>query len=206
MSNCGNRIKKKQIDWVPYTIDPNEFCTISPGGNTTPALDDYLLIEDTSNSNAKACITFQQLKDLLESTGGVAAPYDCKEDAGLKITNSESFVTVYTFTTKSLPAGDYRISWTYFWNTSKPGKDFLAEIYVDNVLERTHIDSNRLTRSTSILDFGNTCNSKRLVASSFICRTFGTESTHLIEIKIRTTSTTYTSNIWDVTADILKVN
>lgn len=70
MANCKNKIKKKQIAWVPYTTDPDEFCTISPGGEHDPALEDYILVEDTSNNGEKYCMPLSKLLDLVTSPAG----------------------------------------------------------------------------------------------------------------------------------------
>lgn len=70
MPNCKNKIKKKQIVWVPYTTDDDEFCTISPGGAMAPSLTDYLLFEDTSNGGQKFCGTVQQLSNIIQGEGG----------------------------------------------------------------------------------------------------------------------------------------
>lgn len=203
MANCGNRIQKKQVDWVPYTTDPNEFCTISPGGAVTPALEDHFLIEDASNGDAKACSTLQQIKDVIE-TEGVVIPHDCLEDRGLVIAVCPTPVLAYTFTTISLPSGEYKIDWNYFWNVSRLRRDFIAEIYLDGVLKRTHRQA-VATVDTDPDEFENTCNDQQIPAAGFLCETFITEATHLIEIKIFTESTSYQVSIWDKIVYIQKV-
>ena len=202
MSNCGNKIQKKQVDWVPYTTDPDEFCTISPGGTITPTLADSVLLEDDSNGNAKACTTLQQIKDLIESTSSLP-PYDCIEDRAVKTVLCETAFTVLSFTTISVPAGQYRVGWAYFWNTSKTRRDIVVDIYLDGVLQRTHQESPATVHNDATdAEFDNTCNDQQIPASGFLCPTFGVEETHLIEIKIRTESTTYQASIWDINVDI----
>lgn len=94
MANCKNKIKKKQIDWIPYTTDDDEFCTISPGGSSIPTLDDYILIEDASEGNEKACVKLSDLGALFSSSVGRV------DDTFLYGDNSNSFKD------KFLPAGE----------------------------------------------------------------------------------------------------
>ena len=100
MSDCGNRVKKKQVEFVPYTTDAGEFCSISPGGAVTPTLSDHVLIEDASNADAKACVTLQQIKDLIQTSGNLPI-YDCIEDNEVHSVSAPLDTTIFTFTTIS---------------------------------------------------------------------------------------------------------
>lgn len=197
----GNKIKKKQVDFIPYTTDANEFTTLNPTG--TPDLTDRILLEDTSASNIKFSSTLQQVANLISTSA--ALPYYAyfNSDAiAVIVNNTATGTTVLSGTTSSLVAGTYKISWSYFWNSAKLLKDFIAEILVDGVVKRTHVQP--ATEGINLVEFGITCNDIRIPASGFLCLALGA-GTHTLSIRVKTEDLTYQVSIWDKTIDIQRV-
>jgi hypothetical protein len=197
----GNKIKKKQVDFIPYTTDANEFTTLNPTGS--PALPDRILLEDTSNSNIKFSATLQDVANLISTSASLPYyQYFNDDNIAVVVNNTSTGSTVLTGTTSSLVDGTYKISWSYFWNSAKLLKDFIAEILVDGVVKRTHVQTNSEGGNSS--EFGITCSDLRIPSSGFFCMNLAA-GIHTLEIRVRTEDLTYQVSIWDRTIDIQRV-
>lgn len=94
------------------------------------------------------------------------------ENSSTATTTAGSFQQYMKFTTTSLPAGTYRISWTYVWALSSASQYFNGRVQLD--------DSNTLV--THLQEPKDASLSNRHIHSGFAYATFGSAGTHDIDI------------------------
>ncbi len=113
-----------------------------------------------------------------------------------------SYLTAATLNTTVLPAGEYRMTWSYGWNHNNTSNDFEAEFRLDG---GTIVENHRQEPKDSSGGFGITGTDQK----HYIFReTYAILSgSHTVDLRFRTTSSTdgYTSSIWDVIITIMRV-
>jgi len=103
--------------------------------------------------------------------GTFGSEYDSGEDLSEQVTSSTSEQNALTITTPSVPAGDYRVGWSFEWKGESEKEDFLARVRVDDS------DPNIMDMMTTVKG-GN----KWGPTSGFGNITFGSSGTHTIDV------------------------
>lgn len=98
----------------------------------TPADGDLLAIVDIDAGPATTKKI--QLTNLLNDQI-FGSKYQYIESEGESSNATASFVNKATMTTPSIPAGDYRIGWSYGWRNNNTGGNFLGRVQVDDVTD-----------------------------------------------------------------------
>lgn len=189
-------------DWATvFTQLPNEFSSLIQQ-KTGLSTSDKLIIEDSASSFTKKGVTLQEIVNLVSVSGSLPY-YEFFEDNDIAVTVCPTPFQVFSATTQTIPAGKYRIAWTYMWNTARALSHFNAKILIDGVEVFYHrqldLDADKL------LEFGITCSDNRLSVSSFKSLDFLTETTHTIEMQIFTDDTSYQVSSWNRFFEIQRV-
>ena len=100
------------------------------------------------------------------------------ESLGSSNTTSTTFQTKLTLTTSSIPAGKYRIQWTYAYGHGQADRRSEERIYVDSATVLYIVDPEE-SRGTSFY----------YPAAGFADITFGSAGTHTIELQYRCVNT-----------------
>ena len=98
-------------------------------------------------------------------------------------------------TTSTIPAGDYRISWSYNWRYKSTSRDFLGKVLVDGTQVTYHQQEPK--------DAGN---DQSYIYSGFCRQTFGTSGTHDIDIYFNTSNSSHAAYIWNARLELFKID
>jgi hypothetical protein len=116
------------------------------------------------------------------------------EDSTLFTTTSITNVVAALFTTLSKPTGRYRIGLFWDWTTSVTNSDAIFGLYIDGVLQG--IEWREEVSETA---------TQNIPRSSFKYITFGTVSTHTIELRVRNEAAGTTTTVNIVRAEIWRM-
>lgn len=124
------------------------------------------------------------------------------EDETVSITTSTTFQEKLSLSTPAtLPAGTYRIGWSYRFNHNNNGNDFEGRVQLDNT---TDIDFVKVEPKDSAGNFGGSGSSQRYVVSGFK-NVVLTAGVHTIDIDYRTDSGGINSAIWEARIEFWRV-
>jgi len=113
-----------------------------------------------------------------------------------------SFLTAHSFTTTVLPAGDYRITYSYGWNHNSISNDFEAEFRMDG---STILENHRQEPKDSAGAFGITGTDQKHYVFREAYETL--VGAHTFDLRYRTTSAADSdrSGIWDIIITVMRV-
>jgi len=165
----------------------NEISTITE--KVTPASADLIIIEDSAASGAKKKV----------QVGNLSGPVFGTQAADWYLgtsttTNSTSWQTRQTQTTASLPAGRYRVGWSYNWRTNRASNSFEGQVLIDGAPISAHVQEPK-----------DTASDQSHWATGFTYVNL-TAATHTIEIQYRSSSTAATSQIWTSRLEIWRIS
>lgn len=125
---------------------------------------------------------------------------------GVTTSNATSFIEKLKLTTGFVPAGKYRVGFSYAWNHNDNRNDFLAQVVVDDV---TVISNQREEPNDSNGTFGSTGSDQKHLESGFAYVTL-TDGTHTVDIDFATSSAGIgfagiVSSIWDARIELWRV-
>jgi len=78
---------------------------------------------------------FKVYDDVAQTTISASGEDQSAVDSDLSTTTSTTFQTKLTLTTPTIPAGDYRIGWSFQWGGSDATKSFVFRVYLDDTTE-----------------------------------------------------------------------
>lgn len=123
------------------------------------------------------------------------------ESLGITTSNAIVMLGKTKLTTASLPAGQYRIGWSYTWNHNETRNDFLGQVIVDGV---DVISAIRQEPSDSNGNNGSTGSDQSYNHSGFAYVTL-TAGVHDIDIEFASSSSGIDSSIWDARLELWRV-
>ena len=140
--------------------------------------------------------------------GGVniyGSEFQKAENSAVQQTMSDTdtnYLTALSFNTTTLPAGLYRITWSYGWNHNHGSSDFEAQFRVDG---STVINNHRQEPKSSSGNFAGTYSDQQhyIFREAFLTLV----GSHTIDLRYRTTSPedSYRSALWDVIITVMRV-
>lgn len=132
--------------------------------------------------------------DAVVETSVFGTEYDYIEDETLSTTTSTSYVQKLRLTTASLPAGNYRIGYSYQWALLADDRDFMAEVQVDSTTV-IHDHHQEPKEKGAGQEFAN---------SGFKVMALG-DGVHTIDIVYATEDSAKLASIWGVRLEIWRV-
>lgn len=128
--------------------------------------------------------------------------YQYAESEGVSTTNSTNFQQKLRLTTTSLPAGTYRIGWSYQWNHDSSANDFEARVQLD---DSQNLEEHVEEPQDSGGGFGSTGSNQQFTNSGFQHVSLST-GVHTVDIDYRTSdSGGDESSIWNARLEIWRV-
>ncbi|MEM7310984.1 MAG: hypothetical protein AAF682_30220 [Planctomycetota bacterium] len=115
-------------------------------------------------------------------------------------TTSTSFVTKLSGTTASVPAGTYRVAFSYGWNYDDNATDFEARFLLDGVASNLHVQEPKDIAGT----FGSTGTDQRFYVNRVLYFDL-TAGTHDLDLEYRSTLAGAEASIWDAVIEIWRV-
>lgn len=110
---------------------PAEISTVAE--KTAPIAADWVLIEDSAAGNAKKKA---QIGNLPGGGGGVfGSQFQHSEDETVSTSSSTTYVQKHTWTTTSLPAGDYKIEWSINLGNSTKDAGSWVRVQLDDITD-----------------------------------------------------------------------
>ncbi|MBU0579724.1 MAG: hypothetical protein KKA19_00990, partial [Candidatus Margulisbacteria bacterium] len=122
------------------------------------------------------------------------------QNNSVSTTFSTSFVQKLRLTTHNLPAGTYKISWSYAWNHDSQSNDFLARIEID---DSNTIMYHQEEPQDDQGSWGSTGSNQKFYNSGFAYLTLS--GVHTIDLDYRTDSSGDESSIWEARLEIVRV-
>lgn len=160
------------------------------------------------NGNLKDGTNTTTLAALISGGGAIyGSQFQKFESAAISTTTSTSMQTKITDTTTSLPVGTYKITINYNWNYNNTGASFEAEFLLDG----STIDSgsgliHKQEPKDSTGSLGSTGTDQRHSFTKIFYQTFGTETTHTIDLNYRSSNAGSDASIWDAVIEIIRVS
>ena len=153
------------------------------------------------------------------SGGGGPAPiygteFQKAESLIVSVSTSSTFATKVLLNTASIPAGTYKISWSYGWSYNAGTTDFEARVVLDGVQATVddylmlHAQEPQDTAGTGLGRYSTTGTDQAQRAAGFYYKTFGVAAAHAIKLDWRTTTLGLGSeaSIWDAFIEIVRVS
>ncbi len=116
---------------------------------------------------------------------------------GASLSTLTSLSTKLTLVTPSIPAGTYKLEWSYNWNHNNTGNDFVGVIDVDGTPEMRHQQEPKDSAGTSYPPGSGSGTNQSHAASGFIELTFATDATHTMLMQWATSTGGTASTIWN---------
>jgi len=128
--------------------------------------------------------------------------YHSAESEILSTTNSSSWIQKLKLTTISIPAGTYRIGWSYQWNHDRTKNDFEGQVQIDDVItimfhKQEPKDSSGSGGSSGTDQAFQLAGFKNIILTSGI---------HNIDIDYRTSSAGDESSIWSARLELWRIS
>lgn len=187
---------------------------ISSGDTTT----DYLSSKVTAgtgisinvnNSGSYETITIENT----DSSGGqiFGSEFYHTQSLGATTIEDDEFNNKISGSTPSVPAGTYRLGWSYNWNNNQKGKSFYSRILVDGTsignqnattlqMERTKYDS-----GVSYPDGSSSSVRQAFLSSGFEYLTFESSGSHSIQLQV-CHETGKKVTIWNAKVELWRVS
>jgi len=127
--------------------------------------------------------------------------YNYGESDTVTTTTSDVFLEKTSITTGSLPAGNYRIGWSYQWNHDNAGNDFEARVRLDGT---TDIMLHKQEPKDSAGAFSTTGTSQQYQNSGF--KHISLSGVHNIVLDFRTDSNGDESSMWNARIELWRVS
>ena len=140
-----------------------------------------ITIENTNSSNTPGSSSAEQI---------FGSEFYHTQSLGATVIEDEDFNNKISGSTPSIPAGTYRLGWSYNWNNNKRGKSFKSRILVDGAsigdqnatilqIQRTVTDGGDSYPSNS-----NSGTDQAHLSAGFEYLTFGSAGSHSIQLQV----------------------
>lgn len=169
-------------------------------GTYNGALVDATLSSVSSSTNLLNALS--QIDTYVTSGSIFGTQYYYAESIGVSKTNSLSFMEKLKLTTGSIPAGNYRIGWSFEFNHSSRNSNFLGRVYLDDV---TELASYVIRPSDASGNFQNTGSRQKYLASGFKHINLSA-GVHFIDIDFATDDNNINSSIWNTNIEFWRIN
>lgn len=153
-------------------------------------------------------VTAAEIRTHLDNPFG--SEFQFIENLAVSITTSTIFQNKIDFTTFVLPAGNYRIEWSYGWNHDARNNNFHARLVLDNdfttdnfIME--HRQEPIESGGAGIGKFVSTATNQLYRSSGFRILNLSA-GTHNLKLDFRTDSDGDESSIWDATIMLFRVS
>jgi len=146
----------------------------------------------TDNGDGSATVTL---------TAIFGSEFQIAESAGISTTTSQTFQNKVSMTTTSLPAGTYRVQFSYGWNHNNNQSDFEGQLEED-ALQLGELHKQEPKDNGGADATGST---QRYYASRTFYRTL-TAGVHTYDVNFRTDDSDFESSIWEAVIELWRVS
>ena len=120
--------------------------------------------------------------------------FEYAEELSVSTNNTPIYQNKLNHNTAVLPAGTYKISWSYAWDKDDNFSDFQAQVEVDATIYVDHLHEPKEPSITNAV-----------YTSGFFYVIFGAPATHTIDVNFASEIAGDVSYIWDVRIEVLRV-
>lgn len=193
------------------------FTGLTPGAtyyaSTTPGQLSTIpsLIEQEVGVAIDANTLFLNPQEIEAPQGIYGTHFQKAESSIVSISTVTGWLPKVTLNTTSLPAGTYRIRWSYGWAYNDGTTDFGARLILDGV--DTSVDDYLMYHNQEVQEMGGTGlgrfsgvgTDQAYTNSGTYFKTFGTQATHTLALDWRSGVTNTEASIWDASIEIVRV-
>lgn len=154
---------------------------------------------NTTSNTKKLCLLTNNWFPIL--TGVFGSQYFYAENDSISTMTSTTFQQKLRLTTPSIPAGTYRIGWSYQWNHDSTNNGFEGRVQID---DSTEIQYHQQEPQDSAGTFGSTGTDQKHTSSGFK-NVVLSSGVHFVDVDFRTNAAGVESSIWNTRIEIWRV-
>lgn len=181
---------------TPSSSDPRNSCVVSLSSTNTG------VIQVTDSDYVWTTLPSPEASHMLENNKEYGTEMQFSQSLGASQFSGNAFSNKITWTTTSVPAGTYRVSWKYNWNLDSTRRNFVARVQVDDVTigDAAKADA---THRQEPQDSGD---DQYFLTTGFDYITFGTAGTHTIKLDFYGENNDSTATIWNAVMEMWRVS
>ncbi len=126
--------------------------------------------------------------------------YQYAESLTVAVTNSTTLIQKLRLTTSNLPAGTYRLGWSWLFNHDSNGDDFLGRVQLDDITTYGEI---QVEPKDSAGNFNATGSNQKYPVCGFA--NIVLSGLHTVDIDFATSNAVNESSIWDARLELWRV-
>ena len=167
--------------------------------------------DEITYDNTTSGLVATDVQDAIDELAAAVPPvglfgseFQFAEDLIVTTTTQVALLEKLKLTTPALPAGTYRIGWSFQWNHNSTSTDFLGRVQLDDTDDLAYYQAEPSDSSYTGTPFSTTGTDQQMEMEGFSHKTLGA-GVHTIDIDFATSVAGDESSIWNVRLEIWRV-